>query len=406
MKKHPDKPIAKQARPFCLRQSLVLALALTAGFALRPASVQAGFATAGQGISNVLAGSVSNGALFWGTSTNWLNTAPGLPYNTTVGWSLPVCDRVVASRLIMTVWGGTANYTCQMTVAINGTNLPTANPLVFGSTSDANAVFSGAAPCVYGAGSGLWVVALPVPGEMLHRDGSINAVSITESTPDSFDGRIHHVTLVAVYQSAALSNQFDYALAEGSGDIYGTPSAPQVNQRTVPLGVVNPTNATAARITALYTYGDTGQNDRLYFNGVQLGGDDVAQWDKTGTGLNYGPSVASFDVLGSLAATNSVRFTVAATDVPGTRETSLRPQLAALTVTRPPQTAPPALGIALNVVVTWPVSAETYQLQFRPSLEAGSWSNVTNAPTVINGQNAVLLPRGAAQQFYQLLKSN
>ena len=216
---------------------------------------------------------------------------------------------------------------------------------------------------------------------------------------------MQHVTLLAVYQKSSLANTLDYSIAEGGGDIYKTPTGSQVSQRSVPFAPVNPAAATAGKLQVLYTYGDA-LNDRLYFNGVQLGGDDVAQWDKTGTGLNYGPSVASFEVLGSLAATNSVRFTVAATDVPGTRETSLRPQLAALTVTRPPQTAPPALGIALNVVVTWPVSTDTYQLQFRPSLEAGSWSNVTNAPTVINGQNAVLLPRGAVQQFYQLQKTN
>jgi len=48
-------------------------------------------------------------------------------------------------------------------------------------------------------------------------------------------------------------------------------------------------------ITALYTYGDTGQNDRLYFNGVQYGGDDVAQWNTSIA--NYGPSVVSFNVL-------------------------------------------------------------------------------------------------------------
>jgi hypothetical protein len=366
-------------------------------------SAQAGFSTPGQGVSNVFAGTVNNGALFWGTTPTWTNNTPALPCTTTTGFALPACDRVVKSRLLMTVWGGTANYTCQMNATVNGASLPGVNPLVFGTTGDANPVFTENAPCAYGAGSGLWLVALPVPPDMLHTDGSSNIVNVTVTTPDSFDGRLHHVTLVAVYQSSSLTNQFDYALAEGSGDIYGNPTVPQVNQRAVMFGA-DPTNATAATLTALYTYGDTGQNDRLLFTGTQLGGNDIAQWDKTGTGLNYGPSVVSFDVLANLATTNALRFAVAAADVPGTRETSLRPQLTVLTVTRPP--AGPSLAIALNVTIAWPASADTYQLQFRPNADSGSWVDVTNTPVVIDGQNTVILPRTSPQQFYQLRKTN
>lgn len=381
---------------------LTWATALSA--ALSPGNARAGFATPGQGLGNVLAGSVDNGALFVGTVPTWINATPPVPYSVQVSFALPACDRVVASRLIMTAWGGTANYTCQMSASVNSAPLPGANPLLFGSTSDANAVFNPDAPCAYGAGSGLWLVALPVPAELLHKDGSGNTVNLVLDTAENFDGRLHFVTLVAVYQSPALTNQFDYALAEGSGDLYGTPTAPQVNQRTVTLGTVNPAHATAATLTALYTYGDTGQNDRLFFNGAPLGGNDLAQWDKAGTGLNYGPSVVSFDVLGSLLATNTVKFTVAATDVSGTRETSLRPQLAVLGVTRPP--VPPALTIAPNLVLSWPASAGTFQLEARPTVDSGPWTAVTNVPVVSDGQNHVVLSPGSPQRFYQLRKTN
>ena len=70
-----------------------------------------------------------------------------------------------------------------------------------------------------------------------------------------------------------------------------------------------------------------------FFNGHQLGSDDVAGWDKVGSGLDYGPSVVSYHVLPWLQASNTVKFSVAAADVPGTRETSLRPQFVALGVT-------------------------------------------------------------------------
>jgi hypothetical protein len=311
-----------------------------------PQTAWCGYDFAGQGMTNVLSGSVANGGLFWSTVPTWLNSTPSLPYTNAVTFALPACDHVVTGRLVMTVWGGTADYVCQMTVNVNGSNLPSADPFVFGTTADANAVFSADAPCAYGSGYGVWLVALPVPGEWLFTNGAVNSVTLVERTPGGFDGRIQHVTLVAVYQAAALANSFDYALAEGSGDIRSSPSPPQVDRRTAVFGAVNPTSATAATLTALYTYGDTGQNDRLFFNGTQLGGDDVSQWDTAAA--NYGPSVVSFDMLGNVLTTNEVTFSVASSDgVPDPRDSNLRPQLAVLTVTRPPDIVPPTLSISV-----------------------------------------------------------
>ncbi len=380
-------------------------LALGAGLSLSPTPAHAGFAAQGQGLQVVLAGAAPNGALYLETRPTWTNVAiPDKPYTVEAWFALPRCETVAVSRLVLTVWGGTSSYVCHLGARINGTNLPFAAPLVFGTASDANASFSASLPSVYGSGSGVWAIALPVPGAMLHRDGASNRVELTVTTPDSFDGRIHQVTLLAVYQDAALNNTFEYAIAEGSGDLYRTPVAPQADARTVALGAANPTNAAAARLHALYTYADIGQNDRLYFNGVQLGGDDAAGWDKAASSMDYGPTALSFDVLGSLAASNAVTFSVSAADVPGTRESSLRPQLAALEVTRPP--AAPSLAIGLNVVIAWPVSADTYQLEQRPNADSGAWAAVTNAPVVLHGQNTVILPPGSPQQFYQLRKTH
>lgn len=384
---------------------LALALGLVVGVVTSPLPLQAEFAAAGHGMQTILRGTLPNANLYLETRPTWLNQAtPPKPYVVEAGFALPPCDAVPVSRLVMTVWGGTASYVCQMEVRINGTHLPQAAPLVFGTTNDAQAVFSAALPSVYGAGFGVWLVSIPVPGNLLLRNGATNRVEVTVTTPDSFDGRIQHLTLLAVYQSAGLTNVLDYFVAEGSGDLYRAPTGSQMDSRTVPLGTLDPAGVSAARLRVLYTYGDTGQNDRLYFNGVQLGSDDVAGWDKAGTGLDFGPSVVDFEVLTSLAVTNEVRFSVSAADVPGTRESSLRPQLAVLAVTRPP--VPPALKIALNVVITWPVSAETYQLEFRPQVDGGEWQEVTNAPVLMNGQNTVILPRTTPQQFYRLRKTN
>jgi hypothetical protein len=120
--------------------------------------------------------------------------------------------------------------------------------------------------------------------------------------------------------------------------------------------------------------------------------------------LDYGPTLLSYDVLGSLAVTNTVKFSVAAADVPGTRESSLRPQLAVLEVIGP--ATPPALAIAQAVVITWPASASGYQLESRPNPASGAWSSITNAPAVITGQNTVILPYAHPQQVFQLRKTN
>ena len=361
-----------------------------------------GYAFEGLGITNVLTGSVANGGLFWTNIPTWLNVSPSLPYTNQVAFALPSCDRVVASRLVMTLWGGTPDYTCQMTVNINGTNLPTANPFVFGTTTGLNAIFSADAPCAYGSGYGVWLVALPVPGAMLYTSGSPNTVSVVETTPDNFDGRIQHVTLAAVYQSSALTNNLDYALAEGSGDIYGTPQSPEVDKRTAVFGAVNPTNATAARLTALYTYGHTGENDELFFNGTQLGGDDIAQWN---TGVaNYGPSVVNFDVLANLTVTNAVKFDVSAADVPAPLEPDLRPQLAVLAVTRP--IIAPTLSITVQAnqasLIIIGESNRTYTVLSSTNLlnwnEAGSFvSSNSVSPWLVSATNATCFFRVLAQ---------
>jgi hypothetical protein len=383
-----------------------LGLLLAASALFPTVVVKAEFASAGHGIQPVAQGTVANGALYLETRATWTNQAtPAKPYVIDTWFALPACDSVPVSRLNLTVWGGTANYTCDLAVQINGTNLSAANPLVFGSTNDANTVFSSTQPNVYGSGSGVWLVGLPVASDLIFKDGTSNHIQITITTPDSFDGRVNQVTLAAVYQKPALNNAFDYVLAEGSGDIYRTPSGAQTDKRTVNWGAANPASATVARLHALYTYGDTGQNDRLYFNGTQLGTDDVAGWDKTGTGLDYGPGVVDFDVLSLLAATNSATFSVAASDVPDTRETSLRPQWVAFEATRPAASAV-SLAIALNAVITWPVDSGSYQLETRAAADSGEWTAVTNTPVVVNGQYTVILPPASAQQYYQLRKTN
>jgi hypothetical protein len=69
------------------------------------------------------------------------------------------------------------------------------------------------------------------------------------------------------------------------------------------------------------------------------------------------------------------------------------------------QETTPNLAIALNAVISWPVSAGTYLLQSRSSVDSGEWQTVTNASIVSGGQNIVILSPASTQMFYQLKKA-
>lgn len=385
--------------------SLVL---LVLGACMKENPVHAAFAlpsgstSPGHGISNVLSGSIANGGFFQQTTTNWINSgAPVKPYWLTNQIALPTCDSISVARLVATVWGGNANYSAEMSVTVNGTTLAAANPLVFGTPADTNAVFNSHAASVYGSGSGVWLVSLPVSQELLHRDGSTNSIVITLNSSDGFDGRIHHVTLLALYQDHNLPGTLDYVIAEGSGDIFKTPSGMQSSRRDVLLAPVRPDGANSAVLSVLYTYGDTSQNDRLYFNGMQMGGDNIARWDTSIAG--YGPGIASFDVLECLTVSNVVSFSVGA-DVPATQETSLRPQIVTLAVSRSTVSAPPALILGGAGNITWTTNSAGFSLKSATQLTSGEWNPVTNAPVITGDQFTVTVETTDTARFYRLEK--
>jgi len=334
------------------KRGLLAALLVFGGALGGPAAGD--YAQYGRGMQTILNGTgIVNGGLYLQANTTWVNTddcntPPGgngvpKPYDLQTGFALPACDSIVEARLLMTVWGAKADYTCDVSVAVNGGSVVT--NMAMGSTSDANPTFDDANACAYGTGYGVWLVAVPVPAAQLNTDGNTNLVAVTiDDSTQLFDARVQQVTLLAVYQQAALNNTFDYLVAEGSGDIYRDEDPnqvpPKVESRTVSLGAADTSGVTAAKLHALYTYGTDEQNDRLYFNGVQCGGDDVADFDDDTSPYDYGPDLVEFDVLGLLAGTNSIKFTVSDADgVPDTREYSLRPQLAVLEVTHVPEPA-------------------------------------------------------------------
>ena len=71
-----------------------------------------------------------------------------------------------------------------------------------------------------------------------------------------------------------------------------------------------------------------------------------------------------------------------------------------------PHNPAPEVAIGLNLTISWAVSTDVYQLEWREQVDTGTWTPVANTPVVINGLNTVILSPSGPQRFYQLRKSN
>jgi len=136
---------------FTRRRSTIGALAVVA-FVLAAPHCEGIYNFAGQGMQTVASGMVENGSLFMDTRATWTNMAwnpaVGQPYKVPVSFALPAFDNVVTGRVVLTLWGGTPDYTANLSVSVNS-NALVAGGLNFGSTGDTNASFSATQPSVY-----------------------------------------------------------------------------------------------------------------------------------------------------------------------------------------------------------------------------------------------------------------
>ena len=55
-----------------------------------------------------------------------------------------------------------------------------------------------------------------------------------------------------------------------------------------------------------------------------------------------------------------------------------------------------------QMVLSWPVKAQTFLLESATSLTSPNWSTWPNAPTVANGTNTVSVPGGGAPRYFRL----
>jgi len=294
--------------------------------------VQAGFTLGGYTPQVVQsAEGLSNAATYFQTDRTWDASGTGTPVN--ASFTLPTDQAIPFARLYLDVYGGTNAYTAQVAVTVNGHAL---NPISIGGTADSNPTFDATKTCVYGSGIGQWQVAVSGAAAYLHKDGSANNISVLVSDPSNtgFDGRMVDVSLMAVYQDPSIHQKLDYFLAEGDGYLRKPPANPTYGNapdvRTLLFSGLDTTNVTSASYTTLYTHGDLGQADRLFFNGIQLGSNDVAYGQY---GL-YGPDLPTFDVTNDLLVNSTALYNVDAVgSMPG--ETSLLAKVGLLDVTHP-----------------------------------------------------------------------
>ncbi len=62
----------------------------------------------------------------------------------------------------------------------------------------------------------------------------------------------------------------------------------------------------------------------------------------------------------------------------------------------------PTLSIGPNLTITWPLSATNYVLEAADTLPASSWTLVTNAPVLLEGQLTVVLEPSASARFFRM----
>jgi hypothetical protein len=267
---------------------------------------------------------LENAAVSLQTTGQWASSGSNTGYVSTASFESTACDSIAFARLYVDIYGGTNLHTTYVTVTVNGHALST---IYVGGTSDSNSTFDATSTCVYGSGVGQWQLAIAGADEYLHTDGTANVITVTEDDKDgtNFDGRIVDISLVTVYQDSSIDQALDYYLIEGDGYMRKSLSSTYGNApstRTVAIDGIDTSNVTSASYTTLYTHGSLGEADRQYFNGNQLGGDDVA-YGQYGT---YGPDLTTFDVTAYLAEDSSVVYNASG-------ETSMLAKLGLLSVT-------------------------------------------------------------------------
>jgi hypothetical protein len=379
-------------------------LRMIAAFMLAAHQAPAAYMQYGAEMQELHSREVANGALYLQSVNTWLASTPTKPYTNQAAFALPACQAIDWARLCITVWGGTRDYTNRFTVALNNiTNLVA--QIHMGTSNDVNPSFQVDTNCVYGLGFGVWLVTVPVPPSALATDGSTNLfITIVEDPAGQFDGRQIHMALMAVYRDRAFNNRFTCSLLEGPADIYRN-QVGGTNSRAASFSAVDTNGVLSASLSALYTYGASGERDRLYLNEGSYGGDDVSNKQTNNPAYSQVPDLLTFAVT-NLNEMNTVRFSVNTNEISGTCETSLRPHWAVLAYTREPwldlyESTPSEQGMELSWA-GW--AGWVYSVESATDLFTQDWAPVAGLTSLI-GSNAVMHatdPAGQPTRVYRI----
>ncbi len=311
-----------------------LAAAVAAAICAMTVPAWAGYSMSGYNFQVVQSGQgLADAGISYLENSTWNESGGNLYAPISTSFTLPSCSDIDYARLYLDIWGGMPMFTATVTVSVNGTQLA---PISIGGMSDANPTYSGTKTCVYGSGYGVWEVAVAGLSNLLYTNGAPNAVTWTVNDPTgNFDGRTYDASLVTVYTSPSLHQTLDYDLAEGNAYMQNSGDTGAPSSRTLTITGVNTANVSGATYSAGYILGLTGYGG---YNSLSLSNsagtlalgnppNDVAQ----GTDVNFGPSVVSSNVAGSLAATSTVQYSVA---MPG-GSNNLVPTIGLLAITHP-----------------------------------------------------------------------
>lgn len=125
------------------------------------------------------------------------------------------------------------------------------------------------------------------------------------------------------------------------------------------------------------------------------GGTNALYWD----GSMFHPAITAPPGTNALAATFEVYLldTTTGQPVPNSSSGSLVFDLTNVSDGRP------ALSIAQKIVVAWPPATTTnWVLEAAASANATTWTRVTNAPVVVDGEPCVVLERSSDQQYFRM----
>jgi fibronectin-binding autotransporter adhesin len=310
-----------------------LGAAVTAAICTMTIPAWAGYSLSGYNLEVVQSGQgLAHAGISYQMNATWNEAGGGQYTPISTSFTLPSCNQIDFARFYLDIWGGTPYFSASVTVSVNTTQLP---PIWIGGMGDSNSTYSGTRTCVYGSGYGVWELGIAGVAGLLYTNGASNAVTWTVSdSTGNFDGRTYDASLVAVYTSSSLNQTLDYDLAEANGYMQNAGDTGAPSSRTLSITGVNTANMAGATAiySAGYILGLTGSNgclNSLSFNNQALGNptNDVAQ----GSDANFGPSIVSSNVTGSLSGANTVRYSVA---MPGGTD-NLVATVGLLAVTRP-----------------------------------------------------------------------